>query len=73
MEERKSKLSQLIKMQANEISALNNRYEGMRKSLNDRYSRELAQIKNKHNAQKQSLQSREVEREAARAAAQTKH
>ena len=73
MEKRENKLSMLMKMQSDEISALNNRYDAMKKSLNDRYTRELAQIKNKHNAQRETLKTRELTREAARAATETKH
>ena len=73
MEKRENKLSMLMKMQSDEISALNNRYDAMKKSLNDRYKRELAQIKNKHSAQRESLKTRELTREAARAATETKH
>ena len=73
MEKRENKLSMLLKMQSDEISALNNRYDAMKKSLNDRYKRELAQIKNKHAAQRESLKTRELTREAARAATETKH
>ena len=73
MEKRENKLSMLMKMQSDEISALNNRYDAMKKSLNDRYKRELAQIKNKHSAQRESLKTWELTREAARAATETKH
>jgi len=42
MEKRENKLSMLMKMQSDEISALNNRYDAMKKSLNDRYLGDLS-------------------------------
>jgi len=73
MENRSDNLSKLMKRQADEVAALNNRYEAMKKSLNERYSRELSQIKVKHRAQKTSLQKNIVARESVRADSQTKH
>ena len=48
MQKRDNRMSALIKSQNDEINALNSRFEAMKKSLNERYARELAQIKQKH-------------------------
>ena len=46
----------------------------MKKSLNERYARELAQIKQKHKVQQNALNSREMATDSMRAAtAATKH
>ena len=67
-------MSALIKSQNDELSALNSRFEAMKNSLNERYARELAQIKQKHKVQQNALKSREMTTESMKAAAEaTKH
>ena len=74
MQKRDNRMSALIKSQTDEINALNSRFEAMRKSLNERYARELAQIKQKHKVQQSTLKSREITSNSMRdAAAATKH
>lgn len=74
MQKRDNRMSALIKSQNDELSALNSRFEAMKNSLNERYARELAQIKQKHKVQQNALNSREMATDSMRAAtAATKH
>jgi hypothetical protein len=74
MQKRDNRMSALIKSQNDELNALNSRFEAMKNSLNERYARELAQIKQKHKVQQNALKSREMTAESMRAAAAaTKH
>lgn len=73
MEKRDNKTSSIRRAHSDEITALNKRFEAMKKSLEERHTRELAQIKRKHQVQLESLKSREMGVEVARAATSTKH
>jgi len=44
MDKRDNRTSSLLRSQSDEINALNKRFEAMKKSLNERHSRELAHI-----------------------------
>jgi hypothetical protein len=70
MKNRDPRLAAMLKNQADELRAFNTRFESMKKSLEERFARELAQIKQKHKVQQDALRLRNTTVEAAKA---TKH
>jgi hypothetical protein len=70
MKKRDPRLAAMMKSQADELKAFNTRYESMKKSLEDRFSRELVQIKQKHKVQQDAFRVRNTTLESAKA---TKH